>query len=942
MSHPSSVRQTSVGAGDGWHCGRSGLLERDEAMAIVDRLYQDCCRGNGKVAVISGPVGSGKSEFLRAVAARMRSRGAHLLCAGAPRIDYGGSLGSIDQLLRNANLPRVFVDRVAELLDEVLGAVWQPGKSGPADQHAAVACGRWHTRLWEVFRELADDGPLVLIIDDAHNLDSASYDCLLYLLRRLRMARVLVVLGERVSIQYTEPVLRTELLHETQARFVDLTPLSERGVRSLLSAELGREVDDELVSACHAVSGGNPRLVGALAEDCADVGPVLDSKLRGGAFRRALEDCLARFDPPQQSVARGLAIVGEHTSTTLLAKVLGMSTPLAADAMTALHNAGLLDGRRFRHPAVRAVVLQGMPADLRVALHVRTATLLHEHGACAVDVAQQLVAADSVPSATMARVLHDAAGHALAAGEPRSAAGFLRLAHRFVTGTPLDAAIMSALAWSEWQLDPAAVVRHIPSLLAAFEAGQLDGQGVVNLFAYLLWHGRVVEAQDMLESVQLAQNAACDGFPDTVDVETLRSWLGHLYPAHGQRTTVEEASGEPLVPSRGAPLPAHPHDGDQAEHALSQPEQILHSSRVADLTSVSITAALVAMVYSDRLSCAMSWCDDFLKEAARRRTKTWRGLLAALGSIINFRQGRLDTASTQARKALLAVPARSWGVAVGLPLAGGLLAATAADDHEAASAYLDVSVPDVMYKTPFAVHYLHARGRHLLANDHFHAALGDFLACGELMTSWNIDVPTFVPWRSDAAQAYLGLGQPCRARQLVDEQLLRLAPGNSRARGISLRVRAMTAGIADRLSLLKEAIDMLRSSGDRLELALAYADLSQAYYSGHEHRHGSRTARSARVLAKQCGARNLLRTLPPEAGRQELPEPRIPGDLSAAEQKVATLASRGFTNRQVANRLHLTVSTVEQHLTRIYRKLDVAGRSELPRKLRPMRAGGDP
>ncbi|MZE78115.1 helix-turn-helix transcriptional regulator, partial [Streptomyces sp. SID5475] len=62
-------------------------------------------------------------------------------------------------------------------------------------------------------------------------------------------------------------------------------------------------------------------------------------------------------------------------------------------------------------------------------------------------------------------------------------------------------------------------------------------------------------------------------------------------------------------------------------------------------------------------------------------------------------------------------------------------------------------------------------------------------------------------------------------------------------------------------------------------------------------------------------------------------------ELSDAELRVATLAARGYTNRQIADKLFITVSTVEQHLTRAYRKLAVQRRADLAGKLTP---GGAP
>jgi DNA-binding CsgD family transcriptional regulator len=52
--------------------------------------------------------------------------------------------------------------------------------------------------------------------------------------------------------------------------------------------------------------------------------------------------------------------------------------------------------------------------------------------------------------------------------------------------------------------------------------------------------------------------------------------------------------------------------------------------------------------------------------------------------------------------------------------------------------------------------------------------------------------------------------------------------------------------------------------------------------------------------------------------------------LSEAERRIAALAAHGYTNREIAGRLYVTVSTVEQHLTHAYRKLKVNRRTDLP------------
>jgi DNA-binding CsgD family transcriptional regulator len=111
---------------------------------------------------------------------------------------------------------------------------------------------------------------------------------------------------------------------------------------------------------------------------------------------------------------------------------------------------------------------------------------------------------------------------------------------------------------------------------------------------------------------------------------------------------------------------------------------------------------------------------------------------------------------------------------------------------------------------------------------------------------------------------------------------------------------------------------------------LALADLVAA------HRALGDTAAAApreRQLLRLAQATGLTERFLPPAADPAAPAARpaeLTGLLSEAERRVAELAARGHTNRQISRRLFVTVSTVEQHLTRVYRKLHVTRRAELP------------
>ena len=305
---------------------------------------------------------------------------------------------------------------------------------------------------------------------------------------------------------------------------------------------------------------------------------------------------------------------------------------------------------------------------------------------------------------------------------------------------------------------------------------------------------------------------------------------------------------------------------------------------------------------------------------------------------IAIRQGDLLSAKCHADAALAHVSVQSWGVAVGVPLAALVKASTAMGMYDEAASYLDQPVADAMFQTRFGLHYLHARGHYYLAKGRFYAALDDFLTCGEMMTSWGIDLPALVAWRNDAAEGYLRLGRQAQAEKLVNEQLSMLGSTRSRTRGISLRLLAAASESRRRPQLLIEAAEVLQECDDRLKLARVFADLSQAYHGLGDMTRARTMLRRAWHAAKECRAEMLCQELLPNLAKNNIDAP-LPVSvdeittLTSAERRVAVLAAQGRSNRDIAIELYVTISTVEQHLTRVYRKLKVTRREGLPLRL---------
>jgi DNA-binding CsgD family transcriptional regulator len=254
-----------------------------------------------------------------------------------------------------------------------------------------------------------------------------------------------------------------------------------------------------------------------------------------------------------------------------------------------------------------------------------------------------------------------------------------------------------------------------------------------------------------------------------------------------------------------------------------------------------------------------------------------------------------------------------------------------------------------MLETRFGPQYLYGRGRFALVSGQPQRALRDLRLCGELMGAWGLDVPEFIPWRVDAAEALIRLGEADEARALIERQLAGCGKRSRRVHGMALRVLAATTDRRHRAVLLRRAADLLQVSGDRYEHARALFDLIDAYHAIGEHRRAGMLGGRARALAGECHAGALGETVPrghrhgggpngrPDgpAGEHVIEAARTTTSpvLSDAEQRVAALAADGYSNREISGKLFITVSTVEQHLTRIYRKLNVSRRDDLPPSL---------
>ncbi|SNR59213.1 regulatory protein, luxR family [Actinomadura mexicana] len=926
------------------------LVERDEEEKTFVKVYGECAASGSRIIAISGSLASGKTALLRSFAQGGADAGATVLEATASSFERDHPLGVIDQMLRGRRLSSPGAEReIRALFEGVDEAAPRVDESGNLGQISLSTLNLLHT----AFQHLASGQPLVVCVDDAHFTDIESLHYLLALMRRMGSAPIVFVLSfcpgmGRNSVQR---VVQAEMLRMPNCVHMPLKPLSVTGVATILGEVIGIERAGRLAAYCRDISGGKPLLVHAFAEDCTVADDVPEpggeparhgSPVPGPVFGHAVLSCLYRSEPVVLELAQAIAVLGACGSPAVVARFCDMAPESVRQVVASAGLEGLLDCDFVGRPSVRKAVMSSIPPDERRAMHAHAAHLLRDEGAPALAMAEHLMLVEErIPWAN--KVLREAADQALVNGNREAAIGHLRKAHHACAGGREQADISAKLADIMRHHNPGAVKRYLPDLVAAIGNGHLDGQQSVQVITDLLWHGEVDQAAKVLALMRdRASSQATEHTHSCGD--QLRLWLPLTYPGiapvagHGGADPVDVMAPARAPEHRAAAALGAVLRGTPAVDPVRTAETILQEAGAGVASPAASVASLVALIYSDRLDQASVWCDSLLACANDRQGLVWKAMYTSARAAVSYRLGDLAKAERQAREALALMPAESWGTALVVPLAFLVHSLTAMGRYKDAESYLKFPVPGAALETLGGLHYLSARGHFSLAAGRYEAALRDFLACGDRMRTWDVDCPAAVPWRTDAAQAYVCSGLVPQARELIAEQLALLPAGPSRTRGMTYRVQAATLDLAERRPVLLRAASVFESCGDSLGLAYALTDLSHACMALGDCGQAQLKARRARVLAEECCAAPLQGSLAavrddgaPAQGMGE--RRRSAPHLSRAELRVAELAASGSTNEQISRKLFITVSTVEQHLTRVYRKLAIRRRTELSSRL---------
>ena len=916
--------------------GGDPLVERSRELVLLRGALQDAATGQGRLALVAGPAGIGKSRLLREARELAAAAGLRVLHARGSDLERQFAFGAVRQLFEPVLREPGRRERLLGGAAAAAGPVFDPRGDAGAGSGDDVLFAALHGLYWLTVG-LLDEGPVAIVIDDLHWCDVGSLRYLAYLTRRLEGLPLLVLAGERSGERYPGGELVEEMAHDPATVLVRPGPLTPDGTARLARARLGPQVEDAFARACHDTTSGNPLLLRQLlraleAEELrpdaahADVVRAIGSR----AVSSMVLMRLRRLPAGATAVARALAVLGDGAGLPEVAALAGLPEDDAAAATEVLARAEIVPYEpplSFVHALVRDAVYRDLSPGDRELHHERAARLLDGRGAPADQVAAQLLHSPRRGDAWAVGVLRRAAADAQRRGAYDGAVTYLRRAMEEPPPREERPGLLLELGRVETSGEGPAALRH---LAEAYET--LQDEPARAAAAQMLARTMIFVAPPGTAS-RFAAGAATQLSPDLDDRQALLA----LERIAGHMNGVDPALW------RLAETPRVQGDGPGARMLLAAIawEGLCQCRPAADVAALSERAleggvllhadvglfgviTTVTLELADRdvlplLDTALGLAHERGSLFAALAVHLWRGFAL-------WRHGDLVEAEVALRTSREQMD--TWRAVTGAGYVDAFLARLRLERNDLAGARRAAGATDAAVGTDAHRLQMEAKADVLLAG----GRPGEALA---VLDRERVDLPHVVnpAWRFDQdvrARALAASGRLGEARELLTEQIaLARRWGVPSALGRLLRVQGQIERDLPGAGLvaLEEAEMLLAGAPTRLEYAEALAARGGALVPEHRD-DGVALLLRALEVADACGGlrlRGVLANALALAGAAVPEAPRVgAAALTTTERRLLALLRDGADVREAAQALFLTPRSVEEHLGTARRKLGLA------------------
>ncbi|MDT5330869.1 MAG: hypothetical protein QOF31_2166 [Mycobacterium sp.] len=884
--------------------------------------------------LIEGEPGIGKTTLWLATQELARDKGFRVLSARAAAAESVLAYTALADLLDGvpaaawADLPepqRAAVDQVLLRTD-----------NGSATDQRAVAAA-----FLSVVEYLAEDGPLLVAIDDMQWIDPSSTHVVAFAARRL--SGPVGILGSVRTDAGGAAGAWLQLPRPDAVNRIRLSPLGVHDLHAAVSARLRRPFSRPAMGRIHALSGGNPFYAIELARAIDERAPGVETSLPR-TLTEVVRERIGGMDPDVHDALLAASCMASPTVELVSSATIG-DDDLLIELLESAESKGIIaiDGNRihFAHPLLaRGVYTEAAPGQRRI-MHRRLADIVDEPELRARHLALAATSGDQVTL----QALDTAAESARIRGAPAAAAELMDLAIG-LGGDTADRRLRSALHhFDAGDQERARAV--LEETIERLGPGDRRAEALTRLAVVRLY------GDGFFEAARLLQRALSEADPDSpLRVQILITLAYALLHANEPRTSVQMAEDavaqaerldEPHLLSLALGMRA------TLRFLCGEGFDEADIDRAVALENPDIFTALVFRPSAQR-ALLREWTGRLdeayeLLEAIRRRCieKGEEGELVFIAQHVvlsSIWRGNFGEATLVAEDAM--VRARQLGGDTPLFLALSLRAKLAAyagreDDARAAAAEaLEIGRRTGSFR--LAERVVAAVGFLEVSLGRYEAAVATLQPLVDRFDP--ASTPTELPnaaFLPDAVEALIQVGRSADAEPLIGA-LERNGQRLGRAWMLAVGARGRSMLLADRGDLDAATAAAARAIVEQDQLPMPFVRARTLLLLGQLQRRQRRKESASASLKEALDIFERLHIpLWADRARAELVRanvaPRRSGQLTPSEQRVAELAASGMKNRDVATALFISPKTVEANLARIYRKLGIKSRAELGRHM---------
>ena len=902
------------------------LVGRDGELRRIDRLLADARLGRSGSLVLRGDPGVGKTALLEWAVAS--ADGFLVLHAAGTVAEADVPFAGLDAILRP----------VLGLLDGIPPMQARALRGALAIDEAEPNGLAAYAGTLSLLSAAAERGPLLVAIDDAQWLDRASAQALTFAARR--------VAGEGIVLLFAGRPRGEGGFDASGLDEVEIVSLSEAAGLQLLRARWGRGLGPGVGRRLVAATGGNPL---ALLE----VTSLLSEPQRAGL--EPLGEALPVTESIERGVRQRLATLPAKTRAALLeAAAGGPSSVLDVVALVPAERADLIRirGREvtFRHPLVSAAVYRLAEPGDRARAHGRIAARLT--GADDADRrAWHLAAAVDEPDEGVAAALEGAAERARGrSGYAAQARALMRAGELSPDSEAAARRFLGAATAAYWAGDSALAIVLAERSLAMAKEPLLHAAVIHRLAVIADWHG---QWQDRIVSSDALEREATVVEP--VDRRRAVGLLGVILQRRFQALETRPA----LALAERRLAMCEPIGDERHVRALQDLARATgqrgEADRCRELCDAIIERAGAeasgTLAFATNIAEPLLWLERYdecrrLLTASATDARVQGNVLRLMFELTNFALLELRTgyfASALAAASEVAELASETGNDYLLACNLAVLARLAALRGEAetcqAHAGRAMEIADRLRDALIKSEARMALAELALAEGRVSEAVTLLELVRDTSDVAEVGEPSVLPYAPDLIEAYARAGRE-------DDARVELGRFEWQARAVS-RTWALAA-VARCRGFLAPASELDERFG--LALSLHGASGSSPFAAARTRLlYGERLRRARRRVDARIQLRAAIETFDAlgagrwsERARAELEatgetiarrDLTAPEKLTPQELQIALQVATGMSNREAAEALFLSPKTVEFHLTRVYRKLDVNSRAELIRLL---------